>query len=46
MDDSRIEERHQQLLAAWHGQDARGMVSLFVDDANVVGYGGTSHPGR
>jgi hypothetical protein len=46
MDDSRIEERQQQLLAAWNRQDARGMASLFVDDANVVGYDGTSHPGR
>jgi uncharacterized protein (TIGR02246 family) len=41
-----IEELHKKLLTFWNQQDAKGMVSLFTDDGNTVGFDGSQVDGR
>jgi hypothetical protein len=37
METALIEKLHADLLNFWNHQNASGMASLFVDDANVIG---------
>lgn len=41
MNEREIERLHAQLLTAWNNRDARGMASLFSDDASVIGFDGS-----
>ena len=41
-----IEKLHEVLLTCWNQQDVKGMVSLFSDSGNLIGFDGSQMNGR
>lgn len=46
MDVSEIETLHKNLLSFWNNTDAKGMASLFTNDASVIGFDGSQNNGK
>jgi uncharacterized protein (TIGR02246 family) len=46
MEHAEIETIHKELLSFWNKQDAKGMASLFAEDANVIGFDGSQINGK
>ena len=46
MNKTDIETLYGELLTFWNNQDARGMASLFSDDANAIGFDGSQMNGK
>jgi uncharacterized protein (TIGR02246 family) len=46
METAFIKKLHERLLSCWNNQDATGMVSLFTEDANVIGFDGSQMNGQ
>ena len=46
MEYAEIETIHKELLSFWNKQDAKGMASLFAEDANVIGFDGSQINGK
>ena len=46
MDPIHIVKLHKELLTFWNTRDAKGMASLFTEDANVIGFDGSQMNGK
>ena len=46
MENIAIEKLHAELLTFWNNQNGVGMASLFVENANVIGFDGSQMNGR
>ena len=46
MDKAIIENLHKELLTCWNKQNAEGMASLFLENANMVGFDGSEINGK
>jgi len=46
MENIAIEKLHAELLTFWNNQDGVGMASLFIENANVIGFDGSQMNGR
>src|SRR5687767_11634322 len=46
MESTEIETIHKELLSFWNKQDAKGMASLFAEDAHVIGFDGSQINGK
>ena len=46
MNKAAIEKLHEALLTYWNKQDAKGMVSLFAENGNAIGFDGSQMNGQ